>query len=54
MTTPPKPRGQQPAEARQWPEGPLGDRFFTGTYLEEARNAPASSSTSGQPARASR
>jgi hypothetical protein len=30
-----------PAEARQWPEGSLGDRFFTGTYLEEARNAPS-------------
>jgi hypothetical protein len=24
-----------------WPEGSLGDRFFTGTYLEEARNAPS-------------
>jgi hypothetical protein len=30
-----------PAEARRWPEGSLGDRFFTGTYLEEARNAPS-------------
>jgi hypothetical protein len=30
-----------PAEARGWPEGSLGDRFFTGTYLEEARNAPS-------------
>ena len=32
--------GPVPAEARRWPEGSLGDRFFTGTYLEEARNAP--------------
>ena len=30
-----------PAEARQWPEGSLGDRFFTGTHLEEARKAPS-------------
>lgn len=30
-----------PAEARQWPEGSLGERFFTGTYLKEARNAPS-------------
>jgi hypothetical protein len=30
-----------PAEARQWPEGSLGDRFFTGTYLKETRNAPS-------------
>jgi hypothetical protein len=30
-----------PAEARRWPEGSLGDRFFTGTHLEEARNAPS-------------
>ena len=30
-----------PAEARRWPDGSLGDRFFTGTYLEEARNAPS-------------
>jgi len=37
-----------PAEARRWPEGSLGDRFFTGTYLEEARNAP-SLATAGIP-----
>jgi hypothetical protein len=30
-----------PAEAPRWPEGSLGDRFFVGTYLEEARNAPS-------------
>jgi hypothetical protein len=30
-----------PAEARRWPEGSLGDRFFTGTHLEEARKAPS-------------
>jgi hypothetical protein len=30
-----------PAEARRWPEGSLGDRFYTGTYLEQARNAPS-------------
>ena len=30
-----------PADAPRWPEGSLGDRFFTGTYLEEARNAPS-------------
>jgi len=30
-----------PAEAPRWPEGSLGDRFFTGTYLEQARNAPS-------------
>jgi hypothetical protein len=30
-----------PAEVRRWPEGSLGDRFFTGTYLKEARNAPS-------------
>jgi hypothetical protein len=30
-----------PAEAPRWPEGSLGDRFFTGVNLEEARNAPS-------------
>ena len=30
-----------PADAPRWPEGSLGDRFFTGTYVEEARNAPS-------------
>jgi hypothetical protein len=30
-----------PAEVPRWPEGSLGDRFFTGTYLKEARNAPS-------------
>jgi len=30
-----------PAEALRWPEGSLGDRFFGGTHLEEARNAPS-------------
>jgi len=30
-----------PAEAPRWPEGSLGDRFFAGTYLEEARHAPS-------------
>jgi hypothetical protein len=30
-----------PAEAPRWAEGSLGDRFFTGSYLEEARNAPS-------------
>ncbi len=29
-----------PAEAPRWPEGSLGDRFLTGTYLAKARNAP--------------
>ena len=29
-----------PAEAPQWPENSLGDRFFNGTHLEEARYAP--------------
>jgi hypothetical protein len=29
-----------PAEAPGWPEGSLGDRFFGGTHLEEARTAP--------------
>jgi hypothetical protein len=29
-----------PADLPRWPEGSLGDRFFGGTYLQEARNAP--------------
>ncbi len=29
-----------PAEAPRWPEGSLGDRFFAGFHLGEARNAP--------------
>ena len=29
-----------PAEAPRWPEGSLGDRFFTATFLERARDAP--------------
>jgi hypothetical protein len=29
-----------PAEMPHWPEGSLGDRFFGGTHLEEARTAP--------------
>jgi hypothetical protein len=29
-----------PAEAPRWPEDSLGDRFFGGTHLEEARTAP--------------
>ncbi len=29
-----------PAEAPQWPEDSLGDRFFGGTFIEEARHAP--------------
>jgi len=30
-----------PAQAPRWPEGSLGDRFFTGFHLEEARAAPS-------------
>jgi hypothetical protein len=30
-----------PAEAPPWPENSLGDRFFAGTHLEEARHAPS-------------
>ena len=30
-----------PAEAPRWPEDSLGDRFFAGTHLEKARNAPS-------------
>jgi hypothetical protein len=29
-----------PAEAPPWPEDSLGDRFFGGTFIEEARSAP--------------
>ncbi len=29
-----------PAEVPRWPEGSLGDRFFGGFHLGEARNAP--------------
>jgi hypothetical protein len=29
-----------PAEVPRWAEGSLGDRFFSGTHLAEARNAP--------------
>jgi hypothetical protein len=29
-----------PAEAPQWPEGSLGDRFFGGFHVGQARNAP--------------
>jgi hypothetical protein len=29
-----------PAEAARWSEGSLGDRFFGGFHLEQARNAP--------------
>jgi hypothetical protein len=29
-----------PAEAPQWPEDSLGDRFFGGFHLEQTRNAP--------------
>jgi hypothetical protein len=29
------------AEAPQWPEGSLGDRFFGSTFLREARKAPS-------------
>jgi hypothetical protein len=29
-----------PAEAPQWPDGSLGDRFFDGFHIEEARTAP--------------
>ncbi len=29
-----------PAEATRWPEGSLGERFFSCSYVEEARNAP--------------
>jgi hypothetical protein len=30
-----------PAEEPRWPEDSLGDRFFAGPYMEEARNAPS-------------
>jgi hypothetical protein len=30
-----------PAEAPRWPENSLGDRFFAGTHLEQARHAPS-------------
>ena len=30
-----------PAQAPRWPEGSLGDRFFTGFHPEEARTAPS-------------
>lgn len=29
-----------PAQAPRWPEGSLGDRFFGGFHLDQARNAP--------------
>src|ERR1019366_7077222 len=32
--------GPVPAEVPRWPEGSLGDRFFGGFHLGEARNAP--------------
>jgi hypothetical protein len=30
-----------PASAREWPEGSLGGRLFTGIHMEEARDAPS-------------
>ena len=33
-------RGPAPAVASRWPEGSLGDRFVTGSYLAEVRKAP--------------
>ena len=30
-----------PAEAPRWAEDSLGDRFFGGTFLDQARNAPS-------------
>lgn len=30
-----------PAQAPRWPEDSLGDRFFTGFHMEEARTAPS-------------
>jgi hypothetical protein len=35
--------GDEPIPAREpkWPEDSLGDRFFAGTYMDEARQAPS-------------
>lgn len=33
-------RDPVPAQVPRWPEGSLGHRFLTGTFLEQTRNAP--------------